>query len=198
MFRSWSLLILLVLSYNCFAQNNIYKDSLNAYQQNYVNTHEVVLGNDRQCLHFYDINQHYCVRATFQKTFDAIGFDMITSSGKKRLYYKYGMLTFKLGDSTLHLFVYQSDALMKTEKYKDFLFIPFGDATTGIDSYGGGRYIDIAIQDIKDNKVLLDFNKAYNPYCAYTAGYNCPLPPMENLLKIAIRAGERNYGKAIH
>ena len=108
------------------------------------------------------------------------------------------MLTFKLHDSLLHLYVYQFEALMKKEKLKDYLFVPFGDATSGFESYGGGRYIEFYISDIKNNQVILDFNKAYNPYCAYTTGYNCPIPPLENLLIVAIPAGEKNYGKKVH
>jgi uncharacterized protein (DUF1684 family) len=87
---------------------------------------------------------------------------------------------------------------MKQEKLREYLFVPFGDATSGFESYGGGRYIEFYISDIKNNKVIIDFNKAYNPYCAYTTGYNCPIPPAENLLTVAIPAGEKNYGKKIH
>lgn len=112
--------------------------------------------------------------------------------------FNYGLITFKLHDSLLHLFVYQSAALMKQEKLKDYLFVPFGDATSGFDSYSGGRYMEFYIFDIKNNKIVLDFNKAYDPYCAYTTGYNCSIPPIENLLKIAVPAGEKNYGKPVH
>ena len=87
---------------------------------------------------------------------------------------------------------------MKQEKLREYLFVPFGDATSGFESYGGGRYIEFYISDIKNNKVIIDFNKAYNPYCAYTTGYNCPIPPTENMLTVAITAGEKNYDKKIH
>jgi uncharacterized protein (DUF1684 family) len=76
--------------------------------------------------------------------------------------------------------------------------VPFGDATSGFESYGGGRYLDFTISDIKNNFLPIDFNKAYNPYCAYTAGYSCPIPPKENLLNASISAGEKNYGKPVH
>ena len=84
---------------------------------------------------------------------------------------------------------------MGTDQYKNYLFLPFTDATTGVETYESGRYIDLEINDIKDNLVIIDFNKAYNPYCAYTTGYNCPIPPAENDLHIAITAGEKAYGK---
>src|SRR4029077_12782195 len=118
--------------------------------------------------------------------------------GKTKRFFKYGLLSFSLHGSLLHLFVYQSEALMKKEEMKEYLFVPFGDATSGFESYGGGRYIDLSISAIKKNRVILDFNKAYNPYCAYASGYNCPIPPLENLLTVPIVAGEKNYGKKVH
>ena len=84
---------------------------------------------------------------------------------------------------------------MSSEKYKDYLFIPFTDKTSGIETYGGGRYIDLVLSDIVNKTCTIDFNKAYNPYCAYTAGYNCPIPPKENDLPVAIKAGELNFAK---
>lgn len=123
---------------------------------------------------------------------------MNTSSGMKKKHFIYGLLSFKLHDSFVQLYVYQSAALMKLEKMKDYLFVPFGDATSGFESYGGGRYMEFNIPDIKNKKLIFDFNKAYNPYCAFTTGFNCPIPPMENLLKVSIRAGEKDYGKPAH
>lgn len=70
------------------------------------------------------------------------------------------------------------------------IFIPFKDATNGPESYGAGRYLDLAAQD--DGTYDLDFNLAYAPFCAYSPSYSCPLPPTENWLKVRIEAGERN------
>ena len=180
------------------AQKKSYKDSVADYQKNYVATHEVIGKEDKKYIKFYNIDKSYCVSASFKKIDDKDGFDMNISSGMKKIYFKYGLLTFKLHDSLLHLFVYQSQELMKQKKLKDYLFVPFGDATSGFESYGGGRYIEFYIADINNGHVIIDFNKAYNPYCAYTTGYNCPLPPLENLLTVPINAGEKNYGKKIH
>jgi uncharacterized protein len=88
--------------------------------------------------------------------------------------------------------------LMNRPEYADYLFVPFTDATTGNETYGSGRYIDLRLGDIKNNTVLLDFNKCYNPYCAYTSGYNCPIPPKENRLAVAVKAGEKVFPKHIH
>jgi hypothetical protein len=73
----------------------------------------------------------------------------------------------------------------------EYLFCPFKDLTNGVDTYGAGRYLDFTLSDI--NNPILDFNYAYNPYCAYNAGYSCPIPPYENHLKIAITAGEKKW-----
>ena len=190
--------LLILVFQHAFAQHTTYEDSILSYQVNYTNTHEVVAKNDRRFIGFYPIDKHYRVKASFQKIRDTKGFIMNTSSGMKKKYFQYGLLTFTLHDSLLHLYIYQSEALVQQEKYKDYLFVPFGDATSGFTSYGGGRYLDFTIADLKNNALVLDFNKAYNPYCAYTTGYNCPIPPRENLLTVAIYAGEKNYGKPVH
>ena len=85
--------------------------------------------------------------------------------------------------------------LLETEKYKNDFFIPFTDGTSGIDSYMGGKYIDFSTTDSSNDKLLIDFNKSYNPYCAFKIGYNCPIPPKENALEVQIRAGEMNFVK---
>ncbi|MEP6583669.1 MAG: DUF1684 domain-containing protein [Ginsengibacter sp.] len=192
------LIVFLLFLQNVNGQSKTYRDSILAYQQNYINTHEVVDKADRKFIHFYDIDESYRVIASFAKIKDTKGFDMSTSSGMKKHYFVYGLLSFKLHDSLVQLYVYQSDALMRQEKYKDYLFVPFGDATSGFESYGGGRYLEFDISDIKDKSVAIDFNKAYNPYCAYTTGYNCPIPPRENLLTLPVNSGEKSYGKPIH
>ena len=120
---------------------------------------------------------------------------MATSAKTLKYYFKYGRLGFTIDGTGYHLFVYQSSDLMKTEQYRNYLFVPFTDATTGDESYGSGRYLEFYIADIQNNTLQLDFNKAYNPYCAYSAGYKCPIPPKENFLPVAIKAGERNFGK---
>nr|WP_305050744.1 DUF1684 domain-containing protein [Elizabethkingia bruuniana] len=84
--------------------------------------------------------------------------------------------------------VYQSQDLIKKPSFKDHLFLPFRDATNEKETYGGGRYIDLRIP--KKDHLIIDFNKAYNPYCAYNAfDYNCPIVPIENKLPVEIRAG---------
>ena len=95
----------------------------------------------------------------------------------------------------IKLSVYQSQKLITRTEYKNHLFVPFTDGTTYTESYGGGRYLDLLQTDIKDGKIELDFNKCYNPYCAYAGGYSCPIPPNENKLNIPIKAGEQLFGR---
>ena len=174
-----------------------YTNYLKAFRSDYTAKHEVVKGKDKQYFRFFAANPAYKVNASFEKISDTTGFTMKTSSGSSKHYYKYGIAKFSLHDTTFQLFIYQSKALLYTS-YKDYLFIPFTDLTTGDLSYGSGRYIDLLISDIKDNHVVIDFNKAYNPYCAYSADYHCPIPPKENRLPVAINAGEMTFGKAHH
>ena len=107
----------------------------------------------------------------------------------RKTYIKYGEVYFTIDKKEYKLNVYQSQELLQSADYKDYLFIPFTDATSGNETYEGGRYIDLTIPT--GNQVLINFNKAYHPYCAYTDGYNCPVPPQENKLPIKIEAGVR-------
>ncbi|GAA5095446.1 DUF1684 domain-containing protein [Chryseobacterium ginsengisoli] len=137
---------------------------------------------------FFPINSKYRVTAKFTKTENAEPFDLPTSSGKTKLYKEYGKATFILDGKTYILTIYQSQDLIKQEKYKDHLFLPFRDATNEKETYGGGKYMDLTIP--KGNTIVLDFNKSYQPYCAYNAyDYNCPIVPEENKLPVEIRAG---------
>jgi uncharacterized protein (DUF1684 family) len=138
------------------------------------------------------------VAAGFTKTIDTVGFIMKTSGKTPKKFYRYGTVSFKIADSVFKLTVYRGAELMQTVLYKNHLFLPFTDLTSGEESYGAGRYLDLEINDIVNNQVILDFNKAYNPYCAYSDEYNCPIPPRENYLNIAIKAGEKNFAKKMY
>lgn len=184
----------LFFSLNSFSQSSGYIDSVRQFQQNYIQTHGVVNEANRKYIHFFSTNNKYRVLATFKKLDDAKGFIMKTSGTKTKKYFKYGTLSFIIDNKQLKLFVYQGEQSMNDEKYKNYLFVPYTDLTSGNKSYGGGKYLDFMMEDIQNNTLLIDFNKAYNPYCAYTSGYNCPIPPRENHLPIAIKAGEMNFG----
>lgn len=147
-------------------------------------------------LDFFPIDSTYIVKAKFTKTENAVTFEMPTTTARKPLYKEYGKLNFTLQGQICELTIYQSQDDLEDTKYKDYLFLPFTDDTSGDTSYGGGRYMDIMISDINDqNIVILNFNNTYNPYCAYNDKYSCPLTPRKNHLNIAIKAGIKAFKK---
>ncbi len=141
-----------------------------------------------QGLDYFDFNTTYQITARFKKK-KGRKFEMPTSTDRLPVYRRYGYLYFTIDSVQHRLTVYQNMALSKREGFEDYLFIPFRDATKGQETYGGGRYLDVRIPDSKE--ILIDFNQAYNPYCAYSHRYSCPIPPQENTLDIPIRAGEK-------
>jgi len=116
---------------------------------------------------------------------------MKTTTDRLPVYVKYGEAYFVLDGVQCKLNIYQNQELIKLEKYRDYLFIPYLDETSGKESYGGGKYLDLRIP--KGDSILIDFNKAYNPYCAYNHHYSCPIPPYENRLNVAVEAGVKAY-----
>ena len=142
-------------------------------------------------LDFYSIDMAYCIEAKFVRTPNEKPFEMATTTARKPMYVKYGEVYFTLQGKECKLDVFQSIDLIKQEKYKDALFLPFTDFTSGNGSYGGGRYIDL--KQPKGNSISIDFNTAYNPYCAYNHAYSCPVPPQQNDLKVEVKAGVKEY-----
>jgi uncharacterized protein (DUF1684 family) len=142
-------------------------------------------------LDFYPINEKLIITASFIRTADEKTFKMKTTGARTPEYVKYGELHFKLDGKALTLNVYQSQDLIKKEGYEDYLFLPFSDLSCGKETYIGGRYIDMRIP--KGNETVIDFNKAYNPYCAYNPKYSCPIVPLANNLDIAILAGVKKF-----
>lgn len=107
---------------------------------------------------------------------------MQTSTGDLRTFTRLGRIEFEAEGQLVHLTVYQSE---------HGFFLPFVDALAGSETYGAGRYLDP--ETLPNGKLDVDFNLAYNPYCAYNDLYSCPLPPAENRLPVAIRAGEKSF-----
>lgn len=174
-----------------------YQDTLKKFISNYVETHGVLKGHDKTHLAFYPVNETYLVKARLEKTPNSSWFKMETSGLMRPLYRVFGAAHFSLNGERVKLLIYQSQELMNNEQYKTHLFLPFTDLTNGTETYMGGRYIDLDFSAISGNTITLDFNKAYNPYCAYVSGvYNCPIPPKENALPIKIEAGEKAFSKA--
>lgn len=142
-------------------------------------------------LDFFEIDNTYQVVAVLERTPFESPFEMPTTTNRKPLYVKYGILYFTLKGKELKLNVYQN--LNPKKGYEAYLFLPFTDLSNGETSYSGGRYVDMRIPN--SSKVVVDFNKAYNPYCAYSGEYSCPIVPAENHLNLEIKAGVKAYKK---
>jgi uncharacterized protein (DUF1684 family) len=145
---------------------------------------------------FFPIDSALRVEAKFIRTLNAIPFQMKTTTSRLPIYEKYGEAHFTLEGRDMVLTVFQSHSSRDSEEYKDYLFLPYNDLTNGEESYTGGRYIDMRIPE--GDKIVIDFNKSYNPYCAYSSNYSCPIPPQENSLDIKIRAGVKKPKKSKH
>ncbi len=142
-----------------------------------------------QGLSYFAIDLNYRFQVRLHRYSQKETFEIVTSSGMLRETMKYGYFKFETGNSECVLQVYK--LLDIQSNYPNYLFVPFLDATTGKESYPGGRYMDF--EENHSGIYTFDFNLAYNPSCAYgKAGYNCPIPPAENRLNVAIYTGERN------
>ena len=195
------ILFLLLLTQVAFSQQKFERDSVIQFQKN-MNEHYADSAKSPlkkkdlavfQALEFFSINEKYFVKATFKRTKKEKPFEMKTTTSRRPLYVKYGELHFEIDGIPCQLNVYQNVEFSKKPGYKNSLFLPFTDYTSGVESYGGGRYIDLEIQ--KGNTWAIDFNQAYNPYCAYNEKYSCPIVPEENDLKVEIKAGVKAFKK---
>ncbi len=145
---------------------------------------------------FFPIDSSYRVQATLTTTENTPFFQMKTTTERLPSYRKFGLLQFNLQGKDFTVPVYQSKDLMRMKGYEDYLFLPFTDESNGKESYEGGRYLELRLP--KEGSILeVDFNKAYNPYCAYNPKYSCPIVPEENHLPIAVRAGVRYIKKDV-
>jgi uncharacterized protein (DUF1684 family) len=142
-------------------------------------------------LDFYPADETFFVVAKFVRTKKEKPFEMKTTTDRKPMYVKYGEVYFTISESDFKLNVYRNIALSKQKKYKNHLFLPFFDLTSGKESYIGGKYIDLEIP--KGDTLAIDFNTSYNPYCAYNYKYSCPIVPLENDLNIEIKAGVKKF-----
>ncbi|MGC1516486.1 MAG: DUF1684 domain-containing protein [Maribacter sp.] len=144
-----------------------------------------------ESLDFFAPDTNYIVKAQFVRTPEALPFSMPTTTERTSTEVVYGIAKFRLNGEEHQLEIYQTPELITQEKYKDYLFLPFTDATNGKETYSGGRYLDLTIP--KGTSITLNFNKAYNPYCAYNKKYSCPLVPSVNALKIPVKAGLKDF-----
>ena len=188
--------LLLLISMNSFAQS--YAEQIakhrETYKQDFIKDERSPLRkNDLQNLHFYEADSAYKILADVETLKNEKVFKMSTFDGSSSDYYKYAHVNFVLNSKKIQMTLYKSVSLSTNPVYKDHLFLPFTDKTNNKETYGGGRYIDLDAKEIVDNHIEIDFNKAYNPYCAYSDGYRCPVPPEDNNLQLAVKAGEKLY-----
>lgn len=144
-------------------------------------------------LDFYTFDSTFVVKAQLKRTPDSKWFKMKTTTDRVSDERVYGVLSFELNGKAFELNVYQGKKLMNTEEYKDYLFLPFLDNTNGEGSYSGGRYIDLRIPE--GDTMIIDFNTAYNPYCAYNELFSCPIVPRVNYLDTKVEAGVKAFAK---
>jgi len=146
-----------------------------------------------KALDFFPIDSNYIVTAKLEFFENSKPFKMQTTTDRLPIYKVYASATFKIDGIEHVLHIYQNQKLLLTADFEDYLFLPFTDKTNAESTYGGGRYIDL--KTTKENTVIIDFNRAYNPYCAYNGKYSCPIPPKANHLNIEINAGVKAYDK---
>lgn len=144
-------------------------------------------------LSYFPPDEKYVVTASVQELIGEKPFRMPTYDGTSNEYKRHSILHFEIAGKPYQLTTYQSAALFQSAQFANYLFLPFIDDSNGEETYGGGRYLELHASDIKDGKITIDFNKAYNPYCAYSSGYRCPQPPAENILQTSILVGEKKY-----
>ncbi|MGB5554569.1 MAG: DUF1684 domain-containing protein [Flavobacteriaceae bacterium] len=143
-------------------------------------------------LDFFPPDTTYIVTAKFVRTPEALPFLMPTNTDRKSEEVVFGIAYFELQNKAYQLEVYQTQELLEKEEYKDYLFLPFTDRTNGETTYMGGRYLDLSIPE--GDTLVLNFNKAYNPYCAYNKKFSCPIVPSVNALDVEIKAGLKAFG----
>ncbi|WP_176955922.1 DUF1684 domain-containing protein [Catalinimonas alkaloidigena] len=146
-----------------------------------------------QGLFYFPGDSSYRVVARLERTPDAQPFQMRTSTDRLPTYVEWGKAHFTLRDTALVLTIYFSPDIAQRPGYEKYLFLPFTDQTSGGETYGGGRYLDLSMPADESSALVLDFNRAYNPYCAYSDRYSCPIPPAVNRLPIRIEAGEKTF-----
>lgn len=142
-------------------------------------------------LDFFPISERFIIQAKLTTTPDEKPFEMPTTTARKPTYVKYGEVSFVLNGKEHKLDIFQDVNLREKAEYKKHLFLPFTDLTSGVVTYGGGRYLDLEIPT--QDSITLNFNMAYNPYCVYNPKFSCPIPPEQNFINAEINAGVKDY-----
>ncbi|MGB4960790.1 MAG: DUF1684 domain-containing protein [Saprospiraceae bacterium] len=149
--------------------------------------------NDLPYLDFFTENKAWNLTCNCTLVENATPFELPTYSGVTRTYILYAKVACPYKKILISIEIYKNIHQPINPLYKNHLFLPFKDLTNGDQTYGGGRYINLQTTDIKNGNINIDFNKCYNPWCAYSDGYNCPIPPKANHIDLSVEAGEKMY-----
>ena len=167
------------------AQFNV--DSLKVFRSRYILETKGRFPDQKQ--DFYEFNTKFNIAANFKTPRKPKTISIPTSGVKIKDYTEFAIISFLVDGIAYKITAYRPSPIIPL--HKNLVFILFKDFSAPLETYGGGRYMDMDISDFKDGKVIIDFNKAYNPYCAFSDGWNCPIPPLGNHLKVKIEAGEK-------
>lgn len=195
------LILVLIFTTQVFAQENKTIKEVEKFQQKlnqeFASKETSPLHKDDlkkfKSLDFFPIDTNMRVVAKLKLFKNSKPFTMQTTTDRLPVYKIYATATFELQGKTYVLHIYQNQKLILTADYKDYLFLPFTDDSNGDTTYGGGRYIDLQVPTSNTDTIVIDFNKAYNPFCAYNHKYSCPIPPPVNHLNTKILAGVKAF-----
>ncbi|NIJ45876.1 hypothetical protein FHR24_002347 [Wenyingzhuangia heitensis] len=191
------LIVILLISQFVSAQSKSYQQEINKHRtelnEYFKDKNKSPLAKSKikkfTGLPFFKTQEKYKVNAKLSYTFNSPVTYISNTAGKTEAYQQYALASFSIDGKQLSLRIYQSLSLLKKKGFENYLFIPFTDNSNGKTTYNGGRYLDTTIPETPTGTIVLDFNKAYNPYCAYNKNYICPIPPKNNHLDIEILAG---------
>jgi uncharacterized protein len=198
---SFYLIALTMLAFSCAVKKDTYTKEIEEYRKAYDQSKmkddrmPFKTQKDLKSIQYFEPKAKYLVSCVFDSDTDSSDVEVMTYSGLKREFYKRGTATCQIDKLDFKLTLLKSSAPAALPEMRKNIFLAFKDLTSGNQSYGGGRYINLSEDDIKDGLITIDFNKAYNPLCAYGDGFNCPIPPSENFIPIELLAGEKNFIK---
>jgi len=197
--KPWTLFIFCFIFYIATGQPLSYKEEIKGYRSRnwaglMADPRTTIQNKDSIYLKYYPVKESNKVFCEVELLKDQVPFEMPTYSGQLKIFKRYAVLHFNWKGHPLQLHTYQN-AQLTASVFKTHLFLPVRDLSSGRETYAGGRYLDIQTTAIQNKKLLLDLNQLYNPWCAYSDGYNCPIPPVENHLRVSIKAGEKKFRK---
>ncbi len=134
-------------------------------------------------LKYFEVNPKFKVTGKIDRVTSGQTINITMSGGEVEEYEAYGNVKFEIEGVKCTLKIFKTP--------EGNLFLPFKDLTSNKETYGAGRYLDFGVNEVDGNQITIDFNKAYHPYCAYNHTFTCPVPPAENTLNVAVKAGER-------